>query len=995
MKQLHLYSLLVLFVLIGCGPELQTVINRDEYNRIILEAQVKGEADTLWSKVSTYYYDGSSPSDSKTTDNDKEDVSIDDSGNATWGEEEIEEESTEATPEEVTAEADSTAPKVYIITADTTKKTFSSYAKGNKEGEWKTWYPNGMLETEFFYRKNQIEGLYTYYDSLGVINRSENYKKSILDGVTSEYNENGALIKTTDYKKGIITGFIKEFLEGVVLLEQKTIKKDSLDGEWTSWYDNGTQMVIRLYKNGTPIGNWIFNDEKGAWMREEQYNKKGLAHGIWSFYDDNRDKVFQYYTEGKLIAEYTEAKWPNGQIKEVPSFKNGLPHGTWIGYWPDGSTRYTIDYKKGDKDGEELKYDSTGVLIFEVVYREGIRNGIEKEYFVNGQLKRSSKYKDNKLNGKTEYFDSLGVRLETIAYKDSLRQGKTTVWWPNGEAYKRFTYEKGILEGKYEEWDSSGKDIVTGDYVNGKRHKKWLYFDSEGRRDNFLFLDMDSTITDYEFNYYPNWQIVEEPSFNDQGLFDGKWESFYVDGATSKKYTYDEGKKDGSWESYYQDDRRDNYTFYNQDSLITDYDFKYYQNLQIMEEPRFNKNGLFDGKWEQYHGDGDIKMTFSYDEGKKDNIWQSYYQDGRRDNYTFYDQDSLITDYDFKYYQNLQIMEEPKFSKNGLFDGKWEQYHGDGAIKMTFSYDEGKKDKIWQSFYQDGRKSNYTFYTQDSLITNYDYKYYDNLKLTNNPDLYDYNYYMNLQIVEQPRRDNLQIVEEPNFNNQGLFDGKWESFFENSDIWRTFYYDEGNKTKLWTVYYDSTATRHSETNYENDLKEGMYLEWFEGVKEEQRQEGLYVNDKKHEIWSYWNEFAEKRLEVWENGVLLHSYKYEYYDNGQVKEEPSYVKGKMHGDWVRYFPNGDIKGTRVFRDNLKEGLWMEYHRNPPGKGDDILAWQGKYVADKREGKWEWFWLNTNLQRREVFKNDEILSQKCYERDGSGRERKCLEVRSQGN
>ena len=273
MKQLHLYSLLVLFVLIGCGPELQTVINRDEYNRIILEAQVKGEADTLWSKVSTYYYDGSSPSDSKTTDNDKEDVSIDDSGNATWGEEEIEEESTESTPEEVTAEADSTAPKVYIITADTTKKTFSSYAKGNKEGEWKTWYPNGMLETEFFYRKNQIEGLYTYYDSLGVINRSENYKKSILDGVTSEYNENGALIKTTDYKKGIITGFIKEFLEGVVLLEQKTIKKDSLDGEWTSWYDNGTQMVIRLYKNGTPIGNRIFKDEKGAWMREEQYNK--------------------------------------------------------------------------------------------------------------------------------------------------------------------------------------------------------------------------------------------------------------------------------------------------------------------------------------------------------------------------------------------------------------------------------------------------------------------------------------------------------------------------------------------------------------------------------------------------------------------------------------------------------------------------------------------------------------------------------------------------
>ena len=124
MKHLHLYSLLIFFVLIGCGPELQTVINRDEYNRIILEAQLKGEADTLWSKVSTYYYDGPSPSESNTVDNDQEDIALDDSGNATWGEEEIKEEQPETTPTVEIAEADSTAPKVYIITADTTKKTF-------------------------------------------------------------------------------------------------------------------------------------------------------------------------------------------------------------------------------------------------------------------------------------------------------------------------------------------------------------------------------------------------------------------------------------------------------------------------------------------------------------------------------------------------------------------------------------------------------------------------------------------------------------------------------------------------------------------------------------------------------------------------------------------------------------------------------------------------------------------------------------------------------
>ena len=456
---------------------------------------------------------------------------------------------------------------------------------------------------------------------------------------------------TTEYKKGLKDGIQKEFIEGVVLIEQRTFKKDSLDGEWTSWHDNGTRKVTRVYKNGAPRGNWLFYDEKGAWMREQQY-KKGLADGIWTFYDRDGFKVFHYYTLGELVAEYTEAKWPNGQIKEEPPTfnKEGQLHGTRIGYWSDGSTRYTMDYKKGIKDGDEIRYDSTGVLIFEVRYDKGIRNGLEKEYYVNGNPKRIARYKDNKLDGKTELFDSLGVKTETIAYKDSLRNGKSTLWWPNGKPYQRFTYENDILEGKYEEWDSLGADIVKGIYTQGVRHKKWLYYDSEGRRDKFIFLDMDSIITDYKFKYYPNWQLVEEPGFDDRGLYDGKWESFYIDGATSKKFFYDKGKRDQIWMSYYQDGRRENYTFYALDTLITDYDFTYYKNLQIMEEPKFSKDGLFDGKWEQFYQDGETKMTFNYDRNKKDQIWMSYFPDNRRQNYTFYNQDTLITDYDFTYY---------------------------------------------------------------------------------------------------------------------------------------------------------------------------------------------------------------------------------------------------------------------------------------------------------------------------------------------------------
>ena len=407
-----------------------------------------------------------------------------------------------------------------------------------------------------------------------------------------------------------------------------------------------------------------------------------------------------------------------------------------------------------------------------------MRDGKTTIWWPNGEPHKRFTYEKEILEGKYEEWRANGNPYLRFTYEKGIFDGEYEEWWPSGKLYMRFNYEKGILDGKYEEWDSLGADIVKGYYVQGTRDKKWLYYDSEGRRDKFIFLEMDSLITDYEFKYYPNWQIVEEPGFNDRGLFDGKWESFYIDGATSKKYQYDEGKKDKVWQSYYQDGRRDNYTFYDQDSLVTNYDFNYYSNLQIMEEPRFSKDGLFDGKWEAYYEDGQIKKTFGYDQNKKDKIWFSYFNDQRRQNYTYYNQDTLVTDYDFT-----------------------------GTVRETIDILENKSIDLGAI-----------------LINPSDLGLHNMILNNGNIIFYDFEYYMNLKVVEKPRNDNLQIVEEPKFSKQGLFDGKWESFYENGDTWRTFYYNEGNKIKLWSVFYDSTGTRQSETNYENDLKEvELYL----------------------------------------------------------------------------------------------------------------------------------------------------------------------------
>jgi antitoxin component YwqK of YwqJK toxin-antitoxin module len=768
---------LIIIILYGCGPELQSVIHRDEFNRVVLEGELKGESDTLWTHIYTYHplklAENSSLVDTA------ENISVDDDGGLVWGEEPPSPSPSDTLPI-VDANISQLDSLQIPIDIDTVRASLSIFTKTKPDGEWKTWYPNGILKTTSHYSKGILSGGFSYYDSTGV------------------------LIQIDTYIKGKKNGLSTFFVDGEIIIHEKTFKNDSLDGAWTTWHSNGSREVIRLFKKGKPIGNWIFSNRGGEWTREEQY-KKGIAHGIWTFLDSAGVKAHQYYTNGKLLAEYKETKWANGQLMEIPSFKNGLPHGTWTGYWANGKTRYSLNYKNGEKNGKEIRYDSTGVILLKISYTKGLKEGIAIEYYKNGKIKRSAKYKKGQLNGKTKLFNNFGIKTETITYKDSLRNGNHIYWFQNGQRYKQFEFINDELNGEFGEWDSLGLNIVNGFYYDGHRHNKWLYFDTKGRRDKYIFLDMDSINTDYIFNYYPNWQIKEEPSFNNDGLFDGNWKSFYQSGELLKKYGYKNGLKNGVWLSYHEDNRLNNYKYFNSDSLVTDYNYQYYKNLQIKEMPNFSENGLYDKKW--------------------------------------------------------------------------------------------------------------------------------------------------------------------------------ISFFNNGKTWKTYHYNNGIKSSIWTVFRDSTYNTHTETMYGDDKRNGSYFEWY--LNNNPKEEGSYKNDKKDLLWTYWNEFGERRFEEWNNGELNDTFEFEYYQNGQVKEEPSYENGKKHGEWVRYFPDGTVGGTRSYKEGLKDGIWIDYYRS------EQIAFEGKYKADYRTGEWNWYWLNRTLMNKSIYDNGNPTFEECYDRT-TGNIRDCSKV-----
>lgn len=127
MKRFYLYSYILTLMIIGCGPELRTVVERDKYNRIILEAELKSEVDTNWVKIHTYHFIGPStdgpPLDKPKSE--KSEINVDESGNLAWGAEEEKPVKTDDSSTETVEETQTDTAAVvqdFTITVDSTKK---------------------------------------------------------------------------------------------------------------------------------------------------------------------------------------------------------------------------------------------------------------------------------------------------------------------------------------------------------------------------------------------------------------------------------------------------------------------------------------------------------------------------------------------------------------------------------------------------------------------------------------------------------------------------------------------------------------------------------------------------------------------------------------------------------------------------------------------------------------------------------------------------------
>jgi antitoxin component YwqK of YwqJK toxin-antitoxin module len=327
-------------------------------------------------------------------------------------------------------------------------------------------YPDGQ-SVYCIDASGKMQGEMTAWHTTGKVSMKVEYKDSEIDGPHSIFHTNGALFQQGKNEKG-----------------KKT-------GTWISYYDDGVKMEEGAYVNGAKSGKWISYNRDGKKSEEAEY-KNDQKNGTYTSYH------------------------ANGATHETGRYVDDKKEGLWTELRQDGTKEEETNYKEGKRHGESAELDSEGRKIKSITWKLDKRSGPYREWRIDrgqARLELEGTYEDNERDGTFTRFDADGKANDVTAYKNGKRhgpyvrysgQGEKRHKWEEGQhdndqkvgVWRRYsedgqvtleeTYAKNKLNGRMTSWGKAirdGKRFKTeeGEYLDGEKHGRWLYFDPDGK----------------------------------------------------------------------------------------------------------------------------------------------------------------------------------------------------------------------------------------------------------------------------------------------------------------------------------------------------------------------------------------------------------------------------------------------------------------------------------------------------------------------------------
>ncbi len=659
------------------------------------------------------------------------------------------------------------------------------YKKGVRVGKWTFLYPNGKIREEVTYNEQgQAEGNRKTYFENGNLESEETYQEGELQGLTSSYDYQGTKYATVNYAKGKGEGEVIYYHSNGQKRFTVDLVNDKKHGEYFSYFDNGQVKESGTYVQDVlegPVTEYFMNGQ----LKSKSEFAKGKREGAYESYfqDGSKHEIGQYSKDNYSGAWKTYRK--DGSLRESAEYdENGKKTGLLSSFYENEQKQLQIEYKKGsivsykcwDKSGKLLKesnarskqfwfekYFGDGVLASEGSYQDDSRSGEWKYYNDYGVLSSTESYEDQQINGIANQYNQAGDLSSQVQYIDGLAQGAAKNYHPDGSVAAEFYYLDDLLEGQYTSYSVDGTILSNEYYLEGLQHGVNSYFNEDGSKwleityyedypSTFRYFKPDGTLeSSFQLTKgcgtispaYPNGQAIFTRSYlggrihgvssyyypdgqlksqleNSNGISTGVNKKYFRNGQLQSVGEYAFGLKEGLWTSYYEDGTVEDETNYKNGATHGE-SKRYWKNGQLLASEVF-KFGKLEGEQRFFAESGELQLVRFYSGGKvyaysylgKDGklVEQIPIGTGKQEIKSYYQNGQLAREYTFvdgifigtykKYHPNGQLASESENVK-GLSHGPTKTYYDDGSKKQIFHYKWGQLDGSSQEYYANGK----------------------------------------------------------------------------------------------------------------------------------------------------------------------------------------------------------------------------------------------------------------------------------------------------
>ncbi|MBB2146135.1 TonB family protein [Pedobacter sp. LMG 31464] len=161
-----------------------------------------------------------------------------------------------------------------------------------------------------------------------------------------------------------------------------------------------------------------------------------------------------------------------------------------------------------------------------------------------------------------------------------------------------------------------------------------------------------------------------------------------------------------------------------------------------------------------------------------------------------------------------------------------------------------------------------------------------------------------------------------------------------------------------------TTTVYSAPGYSKDP---LRSKWKKTIEQKDSLWVVNFYDKK-DILQEKISFADKKLEIRKGP-------YDFYDNGNLKEEGNYERGYQNGTWKKYYPNKQLAENANYTWGNLHGIFKSYWDN------NQLKKEGKYFRGKKIGVWRLFYPDGKPALKERYtEQGELIDGVYFDKEG---------------